>query len=79
MSLPPESIQVGQCYLTHEGRVRRVLQLLPNSRVNFEWQNSTSTAKQWRAGVLDLRAFAAAIERPVSCDWTPETDEGESE
>jgi hypothetical protein len=29
----------------------------------------------WFPGILDPKTFAAMIERPVPCDWTPETDE----
>ena len=75
MSLPPESIQVGQCYLTSEGHVRRVLLILPSGVVQFE-QRLAGLLRwaRWRAQVADLRTFAAAIERQVPCDWTPETD-----
>jgi hypothetical protein len=28
---------------------------------------------RWVRGVCDLKAFALAASREVSCDWTPET------
>lgn len=33
MSIPPESIEVGKCYLSNDGRVRRVVKFLPEGRV----------------------------------------------
>ena len=75
MSLPPESIDVGQCYLSDNGRVRRIVAVLPGSRVQFEWRYGHLIPKTtWRADVLDLRSFAFLAERPVPCDWTPERE-----
>ncbi len=75
MSVPPESIEVGQCYPTDAGQVRRVLSLLPGNRVQFEHRTGTRGMKTWRSGMLDLRSFAFSAEHLVSCDWTPESDE----
>jgi hypothetical protein len=76
MSIPPESLQVGQCYLTHSGYVRRITALSPG-RVQYETR--TRPGKRvgwaWRPGIIDPKTFAAMVERPVPCDWTPETDE----
>jgi hypothetical protein len=74
MSLPPESIQVGECYLTSMGTVRRVTRLLPG-RVQYEQRPAhRGTWANHRTDILDLRSFAFLVERPVPCDWTPETD-----
>ncbi len=75
MSLPPESIEVGQCYLMETGQVSRVVAALPGRVVQFEqrpghlptWARSTTR-------VLNLRSFAFSVERPVPCDWTPERE-----
>ena len=76
MSVPPESIEIGQCYLTDTGKVRRVVRILPNGRVQFEWRSGHIIPKvAWRTDVIDLRSFAVSVERPVRCDWTPERDE----
>ena len=80
MSLPPETIEVGKCYLNHVERgprVLRVLALLPDGRVQYEYQNryGTRPLNKWNAGILDRAAFARIAEREVPCDWTPETDE----
>ena len=76
MSLPPESIQVGQCYLTTGGHVRRVLSVLPGDVVRFEQRMSGWRRwMRWKAGVTYLYTFASLVEHPVPCDWTPERDE----
>jgi hypothetical protein len=76
MPIPPESIQVGQCYLMLDGEVRRVLRLLPNEGVHYESRAGMIVqAFGWKPGVLARSAFAALIDRPVPCDWTPESDE----
>jgi hypothetical protein len=76
MSVSPESIKVGQCYLTLSGQVRRVVRLLPDGRVQYETRGgAVARAFNWRTDVLDLRSFAFSVERPVPCDWTPEMDE----
>jgi hypothetical protein len=78
MSIPPESIQVGQCYLTKSGRVRRVTGL-PPGRVQFKQRMArTPTWRGHSSAILDIRSFASTVERAVPCDWTPEmAEEGE--
>jgi hypothetical protein len=43
MSLPPESIEVGQCYLMRSGYVRRVVAFHPG-RVQYE---TRAQATKW--------------------------------
>ncbi len=75
MSIPPESIQVGQCYLMDTGHVRQVLRVLPG-KVQFASRLATTRpGKDLKVDVLDLRSFAFSVERPVPCDWTAESDE----
>jgi hypothetical protein len=75
VSIEPASIEVGQCYLTETGMVRRVTALLPG-RVQFEQRSAAVyRALGWRTDVLDLRSFAFSVERPVPCNRTPETAE----
>jgi hypothetical protein len=75
MSIPPESIEVGRCYLTTSGQVRRVLGFLPQ-RVRFERRvRTTGSDWGWVAGLAERRAFTLVIEREVPFDWTPEMDE----
>ncbi len=79
MPVPAESLQVGQCYLTDGGHVRKVIRLMPDGRVGYEWRRSYSAKSPWKMGMTDRQPFAEAVERPVPCDWTPETDEEEGE
>jgi hypothetical protein len=79
VSINPESIEVGQCYLMLSGHVRRVT-ALPPGRVQFQQRSALSPS--WRStkvDILDLRSFAFSAERAVPCDWTPESDEGPQE
>ncbi len=74
VNISPESIEIGKCYLTKRGVVRRVLRLLPG-RVQFERRTSTKSGRwAWTPDLTDLRAFALSTEREVPCDWTPEED-----
>jgi hypothetical protein len=74
VSLAPESIQSGQCYLTTNGQVARVLRLSAEERVSYEFRDGTvARAFGWTAGVTDLRSFTHLVERQVPCDWTPKT------
>ena len=75
MPIPPDGIQVGQCYLVDSQRgwrVHRVVALLPDGRVQYEWRGGHRS--KWRASILTTREFAAVVERPIPCDWTPESD-----
>ena len=77
MTVAPESLQVGHCYLTRSGQVRRV-RAFHEGRVQFEARSKPprpSSRWAWRPGIVDLDTFAAMVERPVACDWTPETEE----
>lgn len=80
MPVPAESIEAGKCYLVlarrpgRSGGVRRVVRIMPNGQIQFEHRTSSGRRAGWKAGILDLRSFAATLEREVSCDWTPEDD-----
>ena len=74
MPVPPEILQVGKCYVTAEGQLRRILRFLPG-RVQFERRIATAAlGHAWVPRVVDCRAFAASVEREVPCDWTPERE-----
>jgi hypothetical protein len=52
------------------------MRVLPDGRVQYEARGgAVARAFNWRTDILDLRSFAFSVERPVPCDWTPETDE----
>ena len=75
MTIPPESIEVGKCYLSNDGRVRRAAKFLPDGRVQFEGRmGHQRNAGAWRSGMQDIRSFAFLIEREVPCDWTGEDE-----
>ena len=79
MTIPPESIEIGKCYLL-EGeplrRVRLVTHILPSGRVRFESRDATEPRMfVWAGGKSDLSAFAEAALHDVPCNWTPDTDE----
>ncbi len=85
MSLPPESIEVGKCYLARgyldaSGNallVRRVTQIHPDGRVRFERRRGPiPEGRPWpMSGTMRLDAFASSVEREVPCDWMPEANE----
>jgi hypothetical protein len=76
MSIIPESIQVGQCYLSTSGKIRRVLNILSDGRVQFEARNrSNSTGQRWKLDIMSVEAFAASTEQPIRCDWVHGEDE----
>ncbi len=80
MSIPPETIEVGRCYLYRAERgprVLRVLALLPDGRVQYDLRNcySAGSRKLWKVGILDRARFAQMAEIEVSCDWMPSADE----
>jgi hypothetical protein len=74
--IDPESIRVGQCYLTYSGQVRQV-RSITEGRVLFDSRKRPPKGACWiwYPGILDLKTFAAMIERPVPCDWALESDE----
>ncbi len=77
MSIPPESIQIGQCYLSGEGRVRRVIGFWPVGWVQYKYRSAIPDKRgQWRSGRLPLEKFAGTLLREVPCDWTPEREPG---
>jgi hypothetical protein len=51
------------------------MRVLPDGRVQYEARGgAVARAFNWRTDILDLRSFAFSVERPVPCDWTPESD-----
>ncbi len=71
MSVPPESIRAGKCYLTDTGQVRRVLHILPNGRVAYERRPARQPEAPWQEANQDLSMFAALAEAEVPCDFGP--------
>jgi hypothetical protein len=74
LSALPGSIQIGRCYLTSEGRVRRVLSV-EGGKVLYEAKDPDATAgSRPRMATLPVGKFVAGVEREIPCDWTLETD-----
>lgn len=77
MSISPEAVEVGKCYLGDNGQVRRVVRLWDDGRVQYESRaRYLSNAKVWKPGMLSLSDFAVSAQREVSYDWTPEARGG---
>ncbi len=76
MTIPPESIATGRCYLMETGHVRQVRRLMPDGRVQYEQRpgHQVNTGA-WKPGMQEGRSFALLVEREVPCDWTPDVDE----
>ena len=78
MTIPPESIQVGRCFVATSERgqrVRRVTILTREGEVRYEARAAAIvSAFGWVAAGLPLSAFASQAEREVPCDWTPERE-----
>ncbi len=75
MTLPPESIEAGKCYLMKTGHLRRVVRLMPDGRIQYEHRPvHQANAKTWKPGMQSHHSFAELIEREIPCDWTPEAE-----
>ena len=75
MTIPPESVEVGKCYLTDTGLLRRVVRVMPNAKIQYEHRPPRQgDAKTWKPGMQSGRSFADLVEREVPFDWTPERD-----
>ena len=74
MPVPPESIEIGRCYLTETGQVRRVVRFMGDGRVQYEERSAHILQKTWTVGMQCTRFFADLVEREVPSHWTPEED-----
>ena len=74
MSVPPESVEVGRCYLGAQHRILHVTHVTPDGRVRFKYQEAHLTkADAWWVGMLNLREFSSQTIRQVPCDGAPGT------
>ncbi len=75
MPVPPESIEVGRCYLTRDRRLRRVNEIRLDGEVRYKYRHFPAAKRRtWRSGVLAVNIFAATVLGEVPCDWTPERE-----
>ena len=77
MSIPPESIQVGRCYLTADGTIRRVISTDSNGRVRYAERAGAGPWRPGRLRSLKRQDFAAAVVREVPCAGEPEENGAE--
>ena len=79
MTVPRSNIQAGQCYLTVNRQVARVVKLLPDGGVHYQFRDAALVkAFGWHSGNTTVETFALMVERPVPCDFTPETKDSET-
>ena len=68
----PDGIEVGQCYVTHLGQVRRIVRIMEDGRVQYEYRSGATRPKRWRPGMVTSHSFVATAARQVVCDWIAE-------
>ena len=73
MTVPPEKIEPGKCYLMETGHVRRVTRMGLRGRIQY-MQRMGHQLKNWQTGAQESRSFASIVQHEVPCDWTPEAD-----
>jgi hypothetical protein len=71
MSLPPERIQVGRCYLTADGEVRMVVQC-EFGRVTYRKMRWSNFSMRWPRHTLTQGKFAADAVDEVACPPPPD-------
>jgi hypothetical protein len=67
MSIPPESIEVGKCYVTAKGRARRVIAIEAGKVTFYEGQQVALRGTWPRRMVATYATFAANAVREVPC------------
>ena len=76
MSVPPESIEVGRCYLaTHRksAEVWQVVSILPDGSLQYRSRPADPGRGQvWRSSITTISLLAGTVTREVPCGWTPE-------
>jgi hypothetical protein len=73
VAVPPESIEIGKCYLVKSNKIRRVIGLMSDDRVHYEQRRGlVRKGHPWPyRTVMSMRSFSAAAQREVPCDCTP--------
>jgi hypothetical protein len=65
-----DSIEVGKCYVTAIGQIRRVLET-GSGRVKYEARGKTTEDGSWSSRTTSSGRFANDVEREVPCDYDP--------
>jgi hypothetical protein len=67
MSFPAEKIEIGKCYLTLQGQIRRVI-AAECGKVTYHAGQQQALSGQWPRRMVAVRStFAATIAREVVC------------
>lgn len=71
MTVDPHSLSAGKCYLTSDGQVRRIVEIIGDDNVNYETR-SAQQPEEWHPGPplsnrLSRAKFAADVHREVRC------------
>jgi hypothetical protein len=76
MSVSPNDIEVGKCYVTEPNhQVRKVLEVIEDM-VRYATGGSDSTKRDWKHWERTTKdQFAAEVDREVTCDWDPKYPE----
>jgi len=76
VSISPDTVQVGRCYLAQGQRFLQVTHVTADGRVRFKYLDlcASSMPEIWWAGMLNLRDFAATALREIPCAREPETN-----
>ena len=73
MTVKPNDVEVGKCFVTTTNQVRRVKNITSDDRIEYESRGGKSSMK-WGFGppltALPKREkFAADVDHEVRCDW----------
>jgi hypothetical protein len=72
MSVPPESIIAGKCFVTDGGQVRRVLSV-EAAMVTYEARGPKMVKGKWpRRKTAELGRFATDVMKEVPCHYDPD-------
>jgi hypothetical protein len=72
VSVPPESITPGKCFVTSGNQVRRVLGI-EDGKVTYEARGSKMIKGKWpRRSMVELTRFAADVVKEVPCHYDPD-------
>ncbi len=67
MSIPPESIEAGKCYLMKTGQLRRVIHTL-DGKIGYHARQQVALNKGWlRREVTNRKTFAVNAVKEVPC------------
>ncbi len=79
MTISPESIQVGKCYLAdrrQSPQVWQVTTIFADGRLEYKNRPvNPELSQRLRSARTSLQLFASGIDRKVPCDWSPGADE----